>query len=981
MPDEHARKLLSVFAILAARKSESGVSVAGSTVPLTVDVNSELYILIRKQLSLSNLKLKRIGIMGAIALLCELAPRSLSTEIETSTISICSDLTLMLLQSCDNNMVAMAFLCDEISRCAPRLHLTLVNRFNDSFTIPKLEQLFIVDVDNEKVNFECSMPLHPWFNLNGSDGVIGLNILGKLFSPDVTERASVLVLTPLFRLGSILLMELGQGLGPIDAMLGCPFVLFDPMCLPDFEQLPMNTRVIYCSALIVCLNLLRELVNAFSSPSAHLTDDDSMPKVCSRMHQVLELQSILARCLNGMPLFVPLGSDELPAAAALDRSLQACTALVAASSKKQSGEKLATIAAFAPRFRAFDIHVFNLLSLPLSGGLEAANSRLHISPACLQYLLKELLEFIQKSLGDKSKSASTSMQPFQLMPFLVPIFQHLGKHLSSLIAEMDKPSVDGDAHADEHSGIDLLGASDRKVTLADCSRLLLEILSAVLNADCLRNNDGHISQSKCVEALAGSAVKVDQFKSVFNKLEALIASLDFSGVVLGIKIMEKLLTLSADLTGKTMTMARTELGSLVHIQLAKTWPTSAKFKADSLGYLVALEISLCVDPIELIERLVLQVFPTIAENGDEPATEIDIHATLNRSTIALYYRSVFAQLIAQVEERMSETHSGITNSVSSRIVSFEKCASIFSNLLTVAKRFAATNSTILSIAIKQGRRFVDVICGFLSFVSVQFTTHREIVMTGIRLMQVGTRNLQAMCEHGKRERDVSVTAVVPFVKRSLEDFMYGVKSMFQQHQLLSAFKVGNLKAKALDGTVLSSQEDIESEKEEESEQQQLPARLSLRRNTKAAKSKEQEPASDDDQGHASESDHSIAEEPIGKGKLAQQSRSRQPKRARSESEPEDDEEADDVDESENEATESDQVSDELTDDEQPDEDQYDSAMLADSSEEDPEVEEDEEPVRKKRHSKQLSSSARRKLKHLKRSRRHNDDDEAEEQEY
>ncbi len=59
--------------------------------------------------------------------------------------------------------------------------------------------------------------------------------------------------------------------------------------------------------------------------------------------------------------------------------------------------------------------------------------------------------------------------------------------------------------------------------------------------------------------------------------------------------------------------------------------------------------------------------------------------------------------------------------------------------------------------------------------------------------------------------------LVPAVKRSLEVFLFAVKSVLQKHGALAAFWVGNLKHRNLEGQIVSSQLRVSSESDEEDE--------------------------------------------------------------------------------------------------------------------------------------------------------------------
>lgn len=608
-------------------------------------------------------------------------------------------------------------------------------------------------------------------------------------------------------------------------------MLFDRELLDDFDNQSTNNRVICCSAILVYLNFMRELVNAFSHPTAALSvgeDCDFSSKVCTRLHQLIELESVFARCVQRMPAFVPLATDALPAAASVDRSAAAAVAAIAAagsgsgsgsslsmssslssSSKSKSkskgngkpskrkaaaddAETFLEVASFKPYFRAFDVHVFSLLALPLQASEHAASvpsgETLNLQPECLLYVLSELSDLVtarfghapKAFFGHTSKSAAAAgatsahalaQSPLALLEALskqLGVFAHLGRHLKTFIAEMGKPLVDemdevrdessaSDSGADQETDADNDAdgkkkqkkkkskkrvravperrVSERQCTILLCCRQTLGALHALLMCEHLQHQEGRNLLQHAMDAVgstagaggSGSGSGTHPFKLLFKALEALTAALNFDDAVLAVKLMDALLTFSAEHTGDTHPHLRANLSSLAHVLLAKRWPASARLRADTLGVLVATEIACSADALDVVERLAAQVLPSVTHDSDDAdaaaaaaAIQIDVHATLSSATFAHYFRPAFAQLVSQAEQRLAEKHEQVTNSVAGRIASFVRCASIFSSLLTVGKKFGATHSAVLGSSVKLGRNLIDVVCRTLPFLSTQF---------------------------------------------------------------------------------------------------------------------------------------------------------------------------------------------------------------------------------------------------------------------
>ena len=76
----------------------------------------------------------------------------------------------------------------------------------------------------------------------------------------------------------------------------------------------------------------------------------------------------------------------------------------------------------------------------------------------------------------------------------------------------------------------------------------------------------------------------------------------------------------------------------------------------------------------------------------------------------------------------------------------------------------------------------------------------------IASLQKGTRHLQNVCGHAKLEKYVALAAKVPYLKKSLEIFIYRAKAMLAANNCLEAFDLGILKNKDLKGQEIITQQ-------------------------------------------------------------------------------------------------------------------------------------------------------------------------------
>ncbi|XP_063989398.1 Fanconi anemia group D2 protein homolog [Diachasmimorpha longicaudata] len=85
-------------------------------------------------------------------------------------------------------------------------------------------------------------------------------------------------------------------------------------------------------------------------------------------------------------------------------------------------------------------------------------------------------------------------------------------------------------------------------------------------------------------------------------------------------------------------------------------------------------------------------------------------------------------------------------------------------------------------------------------------------VTGIlKMMQMGTRYLNAVCCHSTERKDMALTKLIPTAKIILEQLVYSVKGMLVLNNSSTAFWMGNLVNKNLDGQEILSQNSTTSE--------------------------------------------------------------------------------------------------------------------------------------------------------------------------
>ncbi|XP_021344891.1 Fanconi anemia group D2 protein-like, partial [Mizuhopecten yessoensis] len=123
---------------------------------------------------------------------------------------------------------------------------------------------------------------------------------------------------------------------------------------------------------------------------------------------------------------------------------------------------------------------------------------------------------------------------------------------------------------------------------------------------------------------------------------------------------------------------------------------------------------------------------------------------------------------------------------------------------------------LLGTALKCGRQFLDIFLRQgMPLLDNMFRSHRDDVQSLLKNLQLSTRALHHMCGHSKIMKNLALTNQVPFLKKSLEAFVYRVKVMLTVNKCLEAFWLGNLKNRDLKGEEIMSQASVVEERNED----------------------------------------------------------------------------------------------------------------------------------------------------------------------
>lgn len=114
-------------------------------------------------------------------------------------------------------------------------------------------------------------------------------------------------------------------------------------------------------------------------------------------------------------------------------------------------------------------------------------------------------------------------------------------------------------------------------------------------------------------------------------------------------------------------------------------------------------------------------------------------------------------------------------------------------------------------SLRHGRVFIEKLTKEgLAQLQYEFIPNRQIIIETLKILQGATRSIQIIINHLKPSKKATLKSLLPPMRRALETLLFGVKGMLEANNCLSAFWVGNLKHRAIDGSEIGPEMTIEA---------------------------------------------------------------------------------------------------------------------------------------------------------------------------
>uniref|UniRef100_A0A3Q2XHS2 FA complementation group D2 n=1 Tax=Hippocampus comes TaxID=109280 RepID=A0A3Q2XHS2_HIPCM len=819
-------------------------------------IQDDMHIVIRKQLSSTAPKYKRIGIIGGVMIIGSMGapPQAKDTQDNPLPPETFRQALLELVQSSsETSPEAAALYCDELANLIQSSTLDPQEKIS-SRVLDVFQGDFVVDLGPEISSFP--FPARVMYNLDEdeSQGGIAINLM-PLLAKDMQSRGS-LCLSPFFRLLRVCEEKQNQeDLEEIDALL-CPLILTDMDVVEKIDTMSKVEKEFICTLLFHTINWFREVINAFYK----IKDKEMKMKVMTRLQNITYLHTLLERAL-ATPGYVPpvanfdgestdmiVSSTTPPSASGKKRKAPGNNSSEGSSQledkteedetqqeKEREKEKEAgqgvNLASYRPFFRELDMESLSVLECGLraSSTLDSElGTKALLGPAELVFLLEDMLRKMEfrltaspakrvPFLKDKSIGFSHLQQksPKDVASFCVQMLPALCSHLENchnhfqqtLLSDndgiVDGPTVD----AQEHQ------------LISSCCQLLLLVLNTIFSSGF--SLPGHRSLLK--KALGVLVGRVKDGGTELN-LELLVHSfeylLNFRSTIPNLSsalCLSQLLSTISEKGGNAI--AYREQTSLARRFLSQSWITVSGEKQRGTKFNEALHTLLIYmehvdDVLKAVEEIANEGFPQIINASKDESSAS--WPTLSQ-TFLVFYKVLMAELEKSVRKIPSGKINDSSEAQSEKLLTWNLAVRDFHILVSIVKVF--DSRPVLNVCLKYGRLFLESFLKLgMPLLDYSFKRHKEDVQNMLKTFQLSTRQLHHVCGHSKIHQDTSLTNHVPALKKSLELFVYRVKAMLTLNNCQGAFWIGNLKNRNLkQGEEILSQRSQESEEDEEEE--------------------------------------------------------------------------------------------------------------------------------------------------------------------
>lgn len=814
-------------------------------------IRDDLHMIIRKELSSSDSKIKVQGILAGIHAVKYLMAntddddtREMPDDVSYGSITYLAEGDLreaaqiieLISRSTKQYPDMVAFFYDELTKIissATYINKNFISWLTDAVT-NDLQHNFVVDTIEKGQIGDLKLCMQYCLNADSEmDELIAINIAGLTLQSK--GEICVAILSPLFQLvQSLHSKQLDNNLSSIDALLGCAIVMpkFDVDFIDDMDH-DKVTNILDC--LIHCVNWFRELLNAFSTQE----DKSLQSKILRRVIQIEELELVICEILIRSKISYKPPVTTFNISKYTGEQIERKALKVPSTKQKhkknvpdetvlpETGRTQTTQNNVAKNkqdfvhniiFRPLNLNLLHLFKLNMTTEDE---SEVELTTKTLKFLLKcvnsnfeniliakiKRKTFLSKQedvVYDRLKAEETAQAVGEILPKLMDHLNQVTNNIERHINPNTQNDSDSVHTAESIEYIicleniyNMLTIFFKWIGFRNCHVTLLKT-----SLRTVANSESAIVSLK--DLLLAVAKRFEEHEKYCIQLSTAVSLIELVKAIQNHSDNKAILNI---------------LKKMAQNFMSQKWKTLDGLPEKGLQFNQSVDrfasIYLVNSEILSLKNLSLQLTNDI-NNLKSRNDTLSTMKCINKNNFPILYRNLGTALF---EATKSSLNKSMTNS--EHLSLWKDVATTLKYMSDIAKTLETRNN--LSVFFK---KCLPVLKLFMSHgmpvLEIQFKNDTQEVLEILKILQQSTRFLQSLCCHSRLKKDSALMSKVPFMRQLLETLLYKVKAVLAANKCSEAFWMGNLKNKNIHGEIIASQQSLASEESLEDCDEQLP---------------------------------------------------------------------------------------------------------------------------------------------------------------
>jgi len=751
----------------------------------SLDCVTDLVIIIRKQLSNTELRYKRVGIIGAVAL-CVFNKGRTTAQATSHTNAERQELLTMAITQCADDVPARMLMYNDICKAIQTGNITedtltwFHQQFHEVFEEYLTEYKSDLGVADACASLTQYRGIVDVVRLKPSDheGLeIVLNVAELLTSKDPRLRDSLLCMCNLFHLVRVLAKKVSGGLDDLDAALECPIYMFEDMSadVESFEKLESSSKDQLCNSLFHAINWCREVLNTWGHQDEFGTGG-VYDKVVARLAAAVDLERELITYLQHNETWIPPGT-------ATEEELIRREAILAKEQKmiddadgpKTRGIKETVgLDSFMKQVKPHlwplemsTIHMFIAVNKdhgksPAQGQVGTSSVNINMRHWLLSDLVLKLKTtlVVEKEIKNmlfariSAKAKSSGIKKMELLTMLTPLTLALKNELSTTISDLDEGTND-------HSDVCVRG---------EILSLTLQCLKYIFQYDSEAETDPDTMQGRLAcfveHTREGLDDTIDETMSQISGIRSHIREVQHAcGLV---ELLEVLTKHHSEHNVKGAMVSETACSFIEEVELS---PATNEDKSANASLLKAY-ITLAPCRLTALEHVVQHHLST-----GESLSRLGL-------LFPTFFRACMEELAVVIQDSaktlQASVKAGRNCLLDTEIREITTCGKVFGDLMNITKttvspdamdgnKFKVSKETreILSVTLKQGNGIILSLLKVLPLLQKHFRAYKDDILALSKTFGASTRYVHAICAHAKAAQDGSLTKLVPKVPQSI----------------------------------------------------------------------------------------------------------------------------------------------------------------------------------------------------------------------